>query len=190
MEFSEEIIKDIFEYLPFHHHLFLIHHLHISSISLNSNILMKFGKDFEKLCICKKCMEILNDSLKDDLMMEYGNKFYGDYCIPTEDEKEEIAQEKWETESEEDEKMDLFLHKTAKRIYQMCFMEYLYESGQMEDFNIKGKCILHLMNIDFDPEWVYQNVISVYRKGIENYVQDEFCKKCGDFHLKSSDCFC
>lgn len=191
MEFSEEIIRQIFEYLPFHHHLFLIYELHIPSVSLNSSHLIKFGKNFNKVKICKSCVEILTDSLRDDLMMEYGPKFYGEYEIPTEDEKEEIAQEKWETDSEDDAKMEGFLHKTAKKVYQMAFMEYLFESGQMEDLEIKGKCVLHSMKIDFDPEEVYQHVLSIYRRGIEEYHQDDFCQECGKFHtLKSSDCFC
>jgi deoxyribodipyrimidine photolyase-like uncharacterized protein len=117
---------------------------------------MKFGDNFEKVRLCRSCLEILNDSLMDDLMMEYGSKFYGEYEIPTEDEKEEIAQEKWETDSEDDEKMDIFVKKTSKRIYQICFMNYLYESDQMDEFEIKGKCVLHSMNIDFDPEEVYR----------------------------------
>ena len=129
-------------------------------------------------------MEILHDSLKDDLMMEYGSRFYGEYQIPSEDDQEEIAQHQWEVESDDDEKIDIFLYKTAKRIYQMCFMEYLYESNQMEDFERKGKCVLHSMKIDFDPEIVYQHVLSIYRKGIEDYHQDDFCYKCGKFSFK------
>jgi hypothetical protein len=186
MNLPEEIITQIFEYLPLSYHLFLIHEIHISSVSLSTRNLIKFGSNFEKMKICKSCVEILTDSLRDDLMMEYGTKFYGEYEIPTEDEKEEIAQEKWETDSEDDEKMEGFLHKTAHRIYQMAFIEYLFESGQMEDFEMKGKCVLHSMKIDFDPEEVYQHVLSIYRKGIEEYHQDDFCWKCARFH--SGDC--
>lgn len=186
MEFSEVIIQLIFEHLTLQYHLFLIHELHIPSVSLNSSHLIKFGYNFEKVKICKSCVEILTDSLRDDLMMEYGPKFYGEYEIPTEDEKEEIAQEKWETDSEDDEKMEGFLQKTARRVYQMAFMEYVFESGQMDDLEIKGKCVLHSMKIDFDPEEVYQHVLSIYRRGIEEYHQDDFCKKCGRFH--SEDC--
>lgn len=191
--FSENILQQIFEYLPLPYHLLLIHEFHIPSISLSTQNLIKFGEYFEKVEICESCLDILKDSLRDDLMMEYGSKFYGEYEIPDEDEQEEIAQDKWETDSEDDEKMEIFLKKTSKRMYQIAFMDYLYKSGQMDEFEISKskkrskRCVLHLMRIDFDPEEVYQHLLSIYRKGIEEYLQDSFCKKCGHFHSEVCD---
>ncbi len=180
---TKDLHNEIISFLPF-----------IYQIQFNHNdpTIEYIMKNWGNFCICHSCKDVLITSFQDQLKDIFGTKFYCEYHILTEDEKEDLfINDTYNVD--DDEESYFFLYNTIQRIFQRVLFEELYIQNKLKEFidiqknnkNIIKKrskrCFLHNSRYTEIYEDIDNKCLNIYKNCIENYLQDNYCYKCGEF---------